>query len=209
MKLYDFKMAPNPRRVRVFLAEKGIEIPTEEVDLGSKAQLSEDYLAVNPMAEVPALVLDDGTVLTESTAICRYLEEVYPDPPLMGRNAIEKGQVMMWDRRMEQHGLAAVAEGFRNSNPFFENRSVTGREDFAQIPELAERGKKRFANFLDMLDKRLAESEFIAGDRFTIADITALIAVDFARTIKVKIGDDHPNVKRWYEAVSSRPSAQV
>ena len=207
MKLYNFEMAPNPRRVRVFVAEKGLDIPMQDVDLGTAAQLNPDYLKINPMGEVPALELDDGTILTESTAICRYLEETHPEPPLMGHTPLEKAQVMMWDRRMEQHGLAAVAEGFRNGNPFFENRSVTGLENFPQVPELAERGVKRFANFLDMLDKRLAESDFIAGDSFSIADITALIAIDFARTIKVRVGSDHPNVKRWYEAVSSRASA--
>lgn len=208
MKLYDFKMAPNARRARMFIAEKGLDIPTEEVDLGARGQLDPAYLEVNPMAEVPSLELDDGTIITESTAICRYLEEVFPDPPLMGRNPIEKAQVMMWDRRVEQHGFAAVAEGFRNSNPFFENRGLTGLIDYAQIPELAERGKARFPAFLDMLEKRLAESEFVAGDRFSIADMTAFITIDFSRTIKGEIGD-RPNVQRWYDAVSSRECAAV
>lgn len=208
MKLYDFEMAPNARRVRVFVAEKGLDIPTQDVDLGSRAQLSDDYMATNPMAEVPSLELDDGTIITESTAICRYLEEVFPDPPLMGRNPIEKAQVMMWDRRVEQHGFNAVAEGFRNLNPFFENRALTGPVDYPQIPELGERGKARFQQFLDMLEDRLAESEFIAGDRFSIADITALVTVGFSRTIKAEIGD-RPNVQRWYDAVSSRESAKT
>ncbi|MBI1181107.1 MAG: glutathione S-transferase [Alphaproteobacteria bacterium] len=209
MLLYDFKMAPNARRVRVFAAEKGLDIPMQEVDLGNRAQLGADYLAVNPMGEVPALVLDDGTVLTESTAICRYLEEVYPDPPLCGRNPLERAQMMMWDRRVEQHGFAAVAEGFRNGNPFFKDRSVTGTTDFAQLPELAERGKQRFANFLELMEQRLGESEFVGGDRFSIADITALITIDFARTIKGAIGEHQPNLKRWYGAVNGRPSAKA
>lgn len=209
MQLYDFKMAPNARRVRVFVAEKGLAIPSVEVDLGSRAQLNEDYRRINPMAEVPALVLDDGTIITESTAICRYLEEVYPDPPLCGRNPLERAQVMMWDRRVEQHGFAAVAEGFRNSNPFFKDRSVTGAADFAQIPELVERGKARFANFLALMEQRLGESEHVAGERYSIADITAMVTIDFARTIRAKIGEGQPNLQRWYAAVSGRPSAQV
>ena len=126
----------------------------------------------------------------------------------MGRNPLEKAQVMMWDRRVEQHGFAAVAEGFRNLNPFFENRSLTGPVDYPQIPDLGERGKARFPQFLDMLERRLAESEFIAGDRYSIADITALVTIDFSRTIKGEIGD-RPNVQRWYDAVSKRDSAQT
>ena len=208
MQLYDFKMAPNARRVRVFMAEKGLDIPLVEVDLGNRAQLNEDYRKVNPMMEVPALVLDDGTVLTESTAICRYLEEVYPDPPLCGRNPLERAQVMMWDRRVEQHGFMAVSEAFRNGNAFFKDRAVTGPMDFAQIPELAERGKQRFANFLAFLEQRLGESEHVAGERYSIADITAMVAIDFARVIRAKPGDDQPNLQRWHTAVAARPSAQ-
>ncbi len=209
MQLYDFKMAPNARRVRVFIAEKGLDIPAVEVDLGTRAQLGDDYRKVNPMLEVPALVLDDGTILTESTAICRYLEEVYPDPPLCGRNPLERAVVMMWDRRMEHHGFMAVSEAFRNGNPFFKDRAVTGPMDFAQIPELAERGKQRFANFLGFLERRLGESEYVAGERYSIADITAMVAIDFARVIRAKIGDDQPNLRRWHAAVAARPSAQV
>ena len=209
MQLYDFKMAPNARRVRVFVAEKGLDIPMTEVDLGTGAHLKADYLALNPMGEVPSLVLDDGTVLTESTAICRYLEEVYPDPPLCGRNPLERAQVMMWDRRVEQHGFAAVAEGFRNGNPFFENRSVTGTANFPQIPELAERGKQRFANFMTLMEQRLGESPYVGGDRYSIADITLLVTIGFARTIKAGIGEDQPNLKRWHDDVGSRDSAQA
>jgi glutathione S-transferase len=209
MQLYDFKMAPNARRVRVFVAEKGLDIPLVEVDLGSRAQLGGDYGQVNPMLEVPVLALDDGTVLTESTAICRYLEEVYPDPPLCGRNPLERAQVMMWDRRVEQHGFMAVSEAFRNGNAFFKDRAVTGPMDFAQIPELAERGKQRFANFLALMEKRLGESEYVAGERYGIADITAMVAIDFARVIRARIGDDQPNLQRWHAAVATRPSAQV
>jgi glutathione S-transferase len=209
MQLYDFKMAPNARRVRVFVAEKGLDIPRVEIDLASRAQLNDDYRRINPLAEVPSLILDDGTIITESTAICRYLEEVYPDPPLCGRNPLERAQVMMWDRRVENHGFAAVSEAFRNGNPFFKDRSVTGPADFAQIPELAERGKQRFANFLVLLEQRLGETEFVSGERYGIADITAMVAIDFARVIRASIGDDQPNLKRWHAAVASRESAKV
>lgn len=209
MQLYDFKIAPNARRVRIFLAEKGLEIAKIEVDLGRGAQLTEPYRKINPLAEVPALVLDDGTVLTESSAICRYLEELYPQPPLCGRTPLERAQMMMWDRRVEWHGFAAVAEGFRNSNPFFKNRGVSGPEDFPQIAELAERGKRRFANFLTLLEQRLGESEFVGGECYGIADITALVTIDFARTIKAGIGENQRNLQRWYAAVSGRDSAKA
>lgn len=209
MKLYDYKMAPNARRVRVFAAEKGIDLVTEDVDLGAKAQLQPEYLAKNPFGAVPALELDDGTIITESTAICRYLEELFPDPPLMGSTPIEKAQVMMWDRRVEQHGFEAVAEGFRNGNPFFANRSLTGTTDFPQLEDLAQRGPLRFENFLTMLDRHLAKSEFIVGDRYSIADITALISCDFAKTIKMGPPfEAYPNVQRWYATVSARDSAR-
>jgi len=209
MQLYDFKMAPNARRVRIFVAEKRLDIPKIDVDLGSRAQLHEAYLEINPLGEVPALVLDDGTVLTESTAICHYLEEVCPDPPLCGRTPLERAQMMMWDRRVEQHGFAAVAEAFRNSNPFFTDRSVTGPMDFPQIPALAERGKQRFANFLNFMEQRLGETEFVGGVCYGIADITALVTIDFARTIKGRIGENQANLQRWYAAVSRRDSAQA
>ncbi len=207
MKLYDFGQAPNARRVRMFIAEKGIEIPVEVVDLGSKAQLDAAYIKINPVAEVPALELDDGTIITESSAICLYLEGIYPEPNLMGEDTLEKAQIFMWDRRVELNGFQAVGEAFRNSNPFFENRAITGTRDYAQIPALAERGVERTGDFFAALDERLGNSEYIAGDRFTIADITAFVAVDFARTIKMKLDDTQPNALRWHQAISNRPSA--
>ncbi len=208
MQLHDFKMAPNARRVRVFVAEKGLDIPMIEVDLASRAQLDDGYRRINPMLEVPALALDNGTVLTESTAICHYLEALHPDPPLCGRDPLERARVMMWDRRVEQHGFFAVSEAFRNGNAFFKDRAVTGPADFAQIPELAERGRQRFAHFLAFMERRLGEAEFVAGERYGIADITAMVTIDFARVIRAGIGEDQPNLRRWYAAVSARPSAQ-
>ncbi|MEQ8655158.1 MAG: glutathione S-transferase [Kiloniellales bacterium] len=210
MKLYDFKMAPNPRRVRVFAAEKGIDIPKVEVDLGNRSQLNSDYVAKTTLAEVPALELDDGTVITESTAICAYLEGLQPEPALMGTTPLEKAQIVMWDRRVELHGLQAVAEAFRNGNAFFKDRGLAGPIDYAQIPELAERGKVRFLAFLDQLDRRLADAPYLAGDGFSIADITAMIVCDFAKVIKQGPPfDGRPNLQAWYERVSARPSAKA
>lgn len=207
MKLHDFKMAPNPRRVRMYLAEKSIEMEIVPVDLAQHQQMNDAFAAINPRRAVPALELDDGRVLTESVAICRYLEELHPEPPLFGRDAWDRAVVEMWHRRVELEGLQAVADAVRNSSPFFENRAIAGPVDFAQIPALAERGRQRTALFKTMLDERLADSEFIAGERFTVADIAALVTCDFAKVVKMRVGADTPNLERWYDAVSSRPSA--
>jgi glutathione S-transferase len=207
MKLHDFTMAPNPRRVRMFLAEKGIEIAIVPVDLAQHEQMNGPFVALNPRRSVPALELDDGRVLTESVAICRYLEELHPDPPLFGRDAWERAVVEMWHRRVELEGLQAVADGVRNSSPFFKGRALAGAVDFEQIPALAERGRQRTALFKTMLDERLADSEFIAGDRFSVADIAAVVTCDFAKVLKMRVGSDTPDLERWYDAVSSRPSA--
>jgi glutathione S-transferase len=207
MKLHDFTMAPNPRRVRIFLAEKGIEIAIVPVDLAQHEQMSGPFIALNPRRAVPALELDDGRVLTESVAICRYLEELHPDPPLFGRDAWDRAIVEMWHRRVELEGLQAVADGVRNSSPFFAGRALAGPVDFEQIPALAERGRQRTALFKAMLNERLADTEFVAGDRFTVADIAALVTCDFAKVLKMRVGNDTPDLKRWYDAVSSRPSA--
>ncbi len=210
MKLYDFKMAPNPRRVRVFAAEKNIALELVEVDLVNRGQLNAGYVAKNPLAEVPSLELRDGTLISESTAICRYLESLQPDPPLMGSTPLEQAQIMMWDRRVEFHGLSAVAEGFRNGNAFFKDRGLTGIVDVPQVPELAERGRKRFEAFLGLLDARLADAPYVAGAAFSIADITVMIACDFARTIKMGPPyESLASLQAWYEKVSARPSAKV
>jgi len=207
MKLHDFTMAPNPRRVRMFLAEKGIEITIVPVDLSQHEQMNDSYVAINPRRAVPALELDDGRVLTESVAICRYLEELHPDPPLFGRDAWDRAVVEMWHRRVELEGLQAVADGVRNSSEFFKGRAIAGPVDFEQIPALAERGRQRTALFKAMLDEQLADNEFVAGAHFTVADIAALVTCDFAKVLKMRVGDDTPALKRWYDAVSRRPSA--
>jgi len=209
MKLYDFSQAPNPRRVRIFIAEKGLDIPAEEIDLGTRAQLGNEYLQVNPLGEAPVLITDDGHTLTESTAICHYLEGQHPEPNLLGVTPLEKAQIMMWDRRIELHGFAAVAEAFRNSSPRFVDRSVTGTENYPQIPALVERGTARSVTAFENLNTRLGETEYVAGDRFTLADITAFVLCGFARWIKQGPADSHSNTQRWLSAVSARPSAEA
>src|SRR5947209_10787647 len=175
MKLYDGGRAPNPRRTRIFLAEKGITLPTEQVDLGAMAHMSAAYAAINPLKRLPALVLDDGTVITESIAICRYFEALKPDPPLFGRDALELARIEMWNRRLELHLLFPVAHVFRNTHPAMKQLEVP------QVPAWAEANKPRIAEFLHILDGELGNRPFVAGDRFTVADITGFIAVDFMK----------------------------
>ena len=209
MKLYDSKLAPNPRRVRMFMAEKGIECETAQVDIIQGENLSDDFLAINPRGVLPTLVLDDGTVLDESVAICRYLEEIQPQPPLIGTDPVSKAHIEARQRHMEFDGLMGAAEAFRNSFPGFANRGLPGNAGAVDaVPELAERGKNTVQRFYERLDEALAESEFVAGDAFTIADITALCTIDFAvGAARVPIPDDCENLKRWHAAVSARPSA--
>ena len=200
MKLYDTKTAPNPRRVRIFLAEKGVEVPTVQVDIAGRENRSSPYIDKNPFGGVPMLELDDGTIIAESVAICRYFEETHADPPLMGVDTEDKALVEMWNRRME-HNLALPAmNSFRHTHKFFAGR-------IPQIPEFGANSKKEALSRIAWLDGELAEREFIAGDRFTIADITALVGIDFGRVTQIGISDDQTNLKRWHEAVSSRPSA--
>ncbi len=209
MKLYDTKLAPNPRRVRMFMAEKGIACETEQVDIIKGENLEEAYLAVNPRGLLPALVLDDGTVIDESVAICRYLEETHPEPALMGTGALGKAHVEARQRHMEFDGLLGAAEAFRNAIPIFSNRAMAGTAGLVDaIPALVERGTNTVLRFYRNLNEDLADSAFVAGDAFTIADITALCTVDFAAgAARVAIPDDCANLKRWHAEVSARPSA--
>ncbi|MGE0386420.1 MAG: glutathione S-transferase family protein [Gammaproteobacteria bacterium] len=209
MMLYDYKGAPSPRRVRMFLAEKGIEVPTTQVDLRSREQLGEEFRRLNPQWMVPFLVLDDGTGISESMAICRYFESLQPHPSLFGSTPRAQALVEMWSRRAELDGILAVMEAFRNSTPGFKGRAVGGPHDYEQIPELAERGRRRIGHFFDALEERAAESTWMAGEAFSVADITALVAVDFAGWVKLRIPDAHVNARRWYEAATARPSARA
>ncbi len=208
MKLYTYSPAPNPRRVRMFMAEKGIELPTEEVDLMERAQLSEAFRAINPSCTVPVLVTDDGVVFAQVTAICAYLEELYPEKPLLGRTPLERALVREWSHRIFVEGMMAIAEAFRNGNPAFAGRALPGPLECEQIPQLVERGVKRTIAFFHTLDAHLAGREFVVGDSFTMADIDALATCGFARWIRQPIPEGCDNLKRWYEAVSARPTAQ-
>lgn len=203
MKLYDGGRAPNPRRVTVFLAEKGIEIERVPVDMGQFGHKSEEVTSLNPLQRLPVLVLDDGTALSESVAICRYLEELYPDPRLMGVDARDRAIVEMWDRRVELHLLASVAAAFRHIHPAMKEWEVP------QVPEWGEANKPKATAFLELLDQELADREFIAGERFTVADITAMISMDFMKPARIERPVHLQNVMRWYEAVSARPSARI
>lgn len=207
MKFYDCKTAPSPRRVRIFLAEKGIDVDTVQVDLANGEQLGEAYRRINPDCTVPALELDDGSCLSEVLAICQYFEDVQPEPALMGGSIEERARVTMWNSRIEQQGLLPLADAFRNTVKGLKGRAVTGPDPYEQIPELAERGRQRVQRFFHRLDRQLADHRFVAGDNFSIADISALVLVDFARWVKLEIPDDATHLARWYGEVSARPSA--
>ena len=209
MKLYEYTMAPNPRRVRIFLAEKGVEIDTVQVDIPSGENLAAEFRAINPRSLLPTLVLDDGTVIDESVAICRYIEELHPEPPLMGTDAQSKAVIESAQRHMEWDGLLSVAEAFRNANPAFRDRGISGSEGVPAIEALVDRGRASTLRFFAALNDTLGESEYVAGDTFSIADITAFCVVDFAKWIQIRAGDEHPHLNRWYAGVKARPSAQA
>lgn len=211
MKLYDTTGAPNPRRVRIFMAEKGVECEKVELNIVKGENLSEEFLAVNPRGMMPTMVLDDGTVIDETVAICRYIEEAHPEPALMGTDATHKAQVEMRQRHMEWDGLIPAMESFRNSFPGFSSRGLGGNVgEVAAIPEMVERGQASLIRFYESLDAYLADNEFVAGDSFSIADITALCTIDFAAgAARVPIPESCTNVLRWHEAVSSRDSAKA
>lgn len=204
--LYDFTMAPSPRRARILLAEKGIAHGNVQVNLVTGEHLGEAYRALNPQCTVPALQLDDGSVLPDNPAIAAWAEAAHPEPALMGRTPLEKAEVASWNSRIEFEGLLAIAEAMRNSAPAMKDRALTGAANVAQIPELAQRGLERAQRFFDVLDARLAGRDFIATDRFSLADITAVVLVDFARVVRLKPVETHANIRRWREALASRPS---
>jgi len=202
MKLYDSAMAPNPRRVRIFLAEKGIEVPTVQVDIGTAENRKPEYLAKNPMGGVPILELDDGRFLAETVAICRYFEAQQPEPPLMGIDGTDAAFVEMWNRRMELEVAVPAMQSFRNTHDFFKGR-------IPQVPEYGAVCKQSVLKRLEWLDTELSDRAFVAGDRYTIADITALVGIDFGRVTDIRIAPELKNLQRWYDAVSSRPSAKA
>jgi glutathione S-transferase len=203
---YDCATAPSPRRARILLADKGVEHQTVEIDLRQGEQLGEAFRKINPQCTVPVLRTREGLRLCDNAAITAYLEARYPEPPLLGRTPEEKAEIASWNWRAEFEGLLAVAETLRNSSPAMVNRALPGPVDYAQIPALAERGLARVQRFFDMLNDRLADREFIATERFSIVDITAVVAVDFARAIKARPGETHPHLQRWRQTMARRPS---
>jgi len=207
MRFYDCTPAPSPRRARIFIAEKGLEIETIQIDLRGGEQMTPEFRIINPRCTVPVLVLDDGTAITENAGIASYLEECYPEPPLLGRDPVDKALVASWNARIEFDGLLAVAEAFRNSAKGMKNRGITGPVNYDQIPALVDRGRNRVKHFLTDLNGHLEGRDFIVGHDYSMADITAQVTVDFASWIKVQIPDDYLNLKRWHAAVSARPSA--
>lgn len=202
--LYDCATAPSPRRARILLAEKRVSHDTVQVDLRNGEQLGEAFRLINPRCTVPALKVEEGAMLTDNAAIAAYLEARHPEPPLLGRTPLDKAEIASWQWRVEFEGLAAIADAFRNSSPAMANRALTGPVDYAQIPELAQRGLARVQLFFAMLNDHLAGRDFIAAGQFSVADITAVVAVDFARVVKVKPGDEHPHLRRWREAMQAR-----
>ncbi len=204
--LYDYTMAPSPRRARIVLAEKGIAYTKVQIDLMNGEHLQPAFRRINSACTVPALQLEDGTVIGENAGIAAYLDAEYPDNLLLGRTPLEKGLTACWTSRVEYEGLMAVAEALRNSAPGLKDRSLTGAENFAQVPALAERGLKRIGMFFDMLDARLTGREFVATDIFSVADIAAVVSVDFARVVRCKPRPEHENIARWRAALAERPS---
>lgn len=208
VRLYDFALAPNPRRVRIFLAEKRVDVPIVEVNTREKGQFTPEFEKLDSAGKIPVLELEDGTAISETVSICRYIEALHPEPVLMGRDDLDKAIVDMWQRRVEFEGYSPAADAVRNSAEMFVDRGIPGvKGGFPQIPALVERGKAAFALFLDRLDLRLSTSTHIAGEHFTIVDITALVTIDFAKRANIEVPEDKTHIQRWYQEVSSRPSA--
>ena len=210
MKYYDYRSAPSPRKVRLFIAEKGIEIPTQQVDLRSREQFRPDFLAKNPSGGVPLLELDDGTCLSESLAICHYLEQRHPQPNLMGLDAREQALVLMWNDIQTYEGYLGIQEVMRNEHEAFKDRALGGPVPYAQIPELVERGRRRAEVYFDRLEARLEASPFIASARFTYADIVGYVYLGFAvRSLGHDPAAKRPALKRWSETVAARPAIKA
>jgi glutathione S-transferase len=210
MKLYHANSSPNSRRVRVFIAEKGIAIPFHSVNLREKEQFSDWFTKINPRQQVPALLLDDGRALAEVPAIWRYLEETFPQHPLLGDDAVDEAIITMWERRVELDGLVPAMDGVRNAAAALKGRALSGPHDYEQIPELVERSRRRVADFYEDFDSRLEDVPYVAGDDFSVADITALVTVDYATTeLKLPIPPDAHSFHSWYEKVATRPSAKA
>lgn len=206
IKLYDCTTAPSPRRTRMFLAEKGIEYENIQVDLTKGEQLGEAFRKINPGCTVPAMVTEDGTVLTENAGISAYLEALYPEPALLGTTPMEKAEIATWNWRCEMGGLMSAAEALRNSSPNMKDRALPGPKNIPQIPELAERGVMKLGWFFKTLNRQLSGNEFVAGESYSVADITATIVVDFGRWVKVVPQEDQTALLAWHARMKERPN---
>ena len=210
MKLYDFTLAPSAQRVSVYLAEKGLEVPTEQLNVREDAQFAEPFNSMNPFHCVPFLALDDGTVIAESVSICRYLEELHPEPPLFGRTAAERGVVDMWGRRFELDGFMPLLHALRNRLPNFAGKVVPGtRSELAQSEVMVSRGREMAAVFFGRVEPHMAKNEFIAGPAFTMADITAFFTLRMAYALEMDIAGAWPATHAWFQKVSARPAFQI
>ncbi len=209
MIFYDFSAAPSPRRARMFIAEKGLDIETRQINMMERDHFSADFLAINPRATVPVLITDEGLALTENNGIAAYLEARFPEPALLGQSAEEKGSIAMWNTICELHGFMPVGETLRNSNPRYDGRAVTGQTSFERIPELADRAKERVDIFFNMLEEQLSGSAYLASDAFSMADITGFVVCEFAKMIKLEIPENCTATAAWIEKISARPSASI
>lgn len=209
MRLFDFERAPNPRRVRIFLAEKQLAIPRVNVNLYRREQLSPEFLAINPAGTVPVLETDDGTYLAESIAICRYLDRLHPEPPLFGTTPLQEARVLMWANIVENDGFIAVEEALRNVSPGFRDHVLPGPVPYPQIPALVERGLRRAEQFFDRVEQQLRKNEYLAGSDFSFADISLLAIADFATWVEIDPSRGRPAVARWYARVAGRTSARA
>ena len=207
MRLFDFERAPNPRRVRIFLAEKKVQLQRVAVNLYRREQLSPQFLAINPGGTVPVLETDDGIYLSECLAICDYLEGLFVDPPLFGRRPIDRAQVLMWNNIVEAEGMPSVAEVLRNLSPGFRDHVFPGTVAYPQLPALVERGAKRTRQFFDRIEGRLASSSYLAGDQYSFADISLLVTVDFAKWVEIEATQERPALSAWYRRIAARPSS--
>lgn len=208
MKLYTYAPAPSPRRVHMLLKEKGIDVPMQSIDMAVGEHLGNDYAQINPRKTVPALQLDDGTLISEVTAICQYLDQVYPDKSLFGSSPTQRALIVEWDHRIEFEGMSAFAEVFRNRSKGFKGRALPGPLDVEQIPELVDRGSHRLKAFFETLDKQLQDNAFVAGEQFSMADISAYVTITTCQWIKVTVPPQLAALTDWMQRVAARPSAQ-
>ena len=209
MKLFDFKRAPNPRRARIIIAEKGLDIPIVPVNLYSREQLSPEFLAINPAGTLPVLETDDGAYLTETVAICHYLECLHPEPRLLGKGATEEALVLQWNNIVEQAGFFAIAETLRNWSPGFRDHVFPGPVAYPQIPLLIDRGRKRTEQFFDRIEQHLTGTQYLAGTYYSLADISLLVVTDFAAWVEIEPKATRPNLARWYDTVNKRPTVCI